>query len=297
MRLCAELAAGFNPRSTNMSPRPLQLPPSYAIPAALPSPDRLPVVSIVTPSLNQAVFLERTIRSVLTQDYPKLEYIIMDGASKDGTDRILTCYNDQVTYLDSRKDLGQADAINRGFQHTSGEIMAWLNADDLLLPGAISCIVKFFLDHPEVDVVYGHRICIDEEDREIGRWILPDHDPTILPWANYVPQETLFWRRRMWTHVGGYVDTSYQFALDWELLLRFQTANAHFRRLPRFLGAFRVHPEQKTAILAATGQQEAARLHALYHGRPVEWLEVRYHVRKYLMQTAWRYAFFYMTHK
>jgi hypothetical protein len=96
--------------------------------------------------------------------------------------------------------------------------------------------------------------------------------------------------------VGGYVDPSYQFALDWELLLRFQTAQAIFKRLPRFLGAFRVHPAQKTAVLAAIGQQEAAWLHTQYHGRPVEWLEIRYHVRKYLMRTAWRYALFYILH-
>lgn len=284
----------FQPSFCQYAPRPLQLPASYSTPIALPSLDCLPVVSIVTPSLNQAAFLERTMQSVLRQNYPKLEYIIMDGASKDGTDRILTCYTDQVTYLDSRKDGGQAHALNRGFQYTTGEIMAWLNADDLLLPGAIACIVQFFLDHPEVDVVYGYRICIDEEDREIGHWILPPHDSTILPWANYIPQETLFWRRRLWEQVGASVDESYQFALDWELLLRFQKSNANFACIPRFLGAFRVHPAQKTTKLADIGQQEAARLHASAHGRPVEWLEVRYHVRKYLMHTAWRYLLLYV---
>ncbi|GAK55762.1 putative beta-glycosyltransferase protein [Candidatus Vecturithrix granuli] len=284
----------FQPSFCQYAPRPLQLPASYSTPIALPAPDRLPVVSIVTPSLNQAAFLERTMQSVLRQNYPKLEYIIMDGASKDGTDRILTSYADQVAYLDSRKDGGQAHALNHGFRYASGEIMAWLNADDLLLPGAIACIVQFFLDHPEVDVVYGHRICIDEEDREIGRWILPSHDPTILSWANYVPQETLFWRRRLWEQVGASVDESYQFALDWELLLRFQKSGANFARIPRFLGAFRVHPAQKTSRLADIGQQEAARLHASAHSRPVEWLEVRYHVRKYLMRTVWQYLLLYM---
>lgn len=284
----------FQPSLRQYAPRPLQLPASYAAPITLPAPDCLPVVSIVTPSFNQAAFLERTVQSVLTQHYPKLEYIIMDGASQDGTDRILTDYADQVTYLDSRQDRGQADAINRGFQYATGEILAWLNADDLLLPGAMACIVQFFLDHPEVDVVYGYRICIDEEDREIGRWILPSHDPTILPWANYVPQETLFWRRRLWEQVGAYVDESYQFALDWELLLRFQKSGANFACIPRFLGAFRVHSAQKTSKLAEIGRQEAARLHASAHGRQIEWLEVRYHVRKYLRRAAWRYLLFYL---
>ncbi len=256
-------------------------------------PDHLPVVSI-TPSLDQAAFLERTMQSVLTQHYPKLEYIVIDGGSQDDTNRILTDYTDQVTYVDSRKDRGQAHALNRGFRYASGEILAWLNADDLLLPGAIAHIVQFFLDHSEIDVVYGYRICIDEADREIGRWILPSHDPTILPWANYIPQETLFWRRKIWEQVGGYVDESYQFALDWELLLRFQKSDAIFACIPRFLGAFRVHPAQKTSRIAGIGQQEAARLHAFAHGHPVEWLEVRYHVRKYLRRTAWQYLMLYM---
>ncbi|MDY0092705.1 MAG: glycosyltransferase family 2 protein [Candidatus Vecturithrix sp.] len=283
----------FQPSFCQYAPRSLQLPSSYSMPVAFPAPDHLPVVSIVTPSLNQAAFLERTMQSVLTQNYPKLEYIVIDGGSQDDTNRILTDYTDQVTYVDSRKDRGQAHALNRGFRYASGEILAWLNADDLLLPGAIAHIVQFFLDHPEIDVVYGYRICIDEADREIGRWILPSHDPAILPWANYIPQETLFWRRKIWEQVGGYVNESYQFALDWELLLRFQKSDAIFACIPRFLGAFRVHPAQKTSRIADIGQQEAARLHASAHGRPVEWLEVRYHVRKYLRRTAWQYLMLY----
>ena len=284
------IRARFQPTLAQHRPRPLRLPK----PAALASSENLPVVSIVTPSFNHGQFLERTIQSVLGQRYPKLEYIIMDGASQDGTDRILGQYADDVTWIESRKDTGQANAINQGFRHATGEIMAWLNSDDLLLPGAISTVVNFLQHHPEVDVVYGLRISIDPQDREIGRWILPPHDETILPWANYVPQETLFWRRRIWERVGGYLDESYHFDLDWELLFRFQQAGARFTRLPRFLGAFRVHSRQKTAVLEAIGKQEMARLHAQSHGEPVEWLDIRYHVRHYLTRCVWRYLLYYL---
>src|SRR5262249_23541680 len=144
-------------------------------------------------------------------------------------------------------DEGQTQAINLGFQHTSGEIMAYLNSDDLLLPGSLAYVAGYMAAHPEVDVVYGHRILIDECDDEVARWVLPRHDDRVLTWANFVPQETLFWRRRIWERVGGTLDASFQFAMDWDLILRFREAGARFVRLPRFLGAFRVHARQKTS--------------------------------------------------
>lgn len=284
----------FQPSLCQHPPIPLTIPDSYTHQPSFPSLDTLPVVSVVTPSLNQASFLEDTITSVIGQQYPKLEYIIRDGASTDGTNRILETYRSQLRHVESQPDRGQAHALNSGFRHARGDIMAWLNADDMFLPGAIPYVVNFFLEHPEVDVVYGHRICVDEKNREVGRWILPAHDDAILPWANYIPQETVFWRRSIWEKAGGYLDESYQFALDWDLFLRFQTAGATFVRLPRFLGAFRVHSTQKTNVLEHIGQDEAQRLHTQYHGRPVEWLEIRYHVRKYLARTAWLYVLNYL---
>ena len=205
----------------------------------------LPPVSIVTPSFNQSRFLERTILSVLKQNYSNVEYVSQDGASTDETNLILQKYFQKITHINSCKDTGQANAINQGFQHTVGEIMAWLNSDDLLLPGTISYVANYFLEHPEVDVVYGHRIVIDENDAEVGRWVLPPHDGKMLLWTDYIPQETLFWRRSIWEKAGGYVDESFHFALDWELLLRFREAGAKFVRLPRFLAAFQSPPTTK----------------------------------------------------
>jgi len=248
---------------------------------------KLPLVSIVTPSFNQAQFVERTINSVLQQEYPCLEYFVQDGLSIDGSRDILERYRQQLTRLESCRDTGQANAINRGIRHAAGDVMAWLNSDDILLPGALAYVADFFLTHPNVDAVYGHRIIIDEDNLEIGRWVLPPHDDEALHWVDYVPQETLFWRKQIWEKAGAYIDESFDFALDWELLLRFQAVGAKFVRLPRFLSAFRVHARQKTSLeLERCGHQEMNRLRERMHGRHVSQEEVHTHIRSYLRKQA-----------
>lgn len=262
--------------------RKLDIPPHYY---STGPPTPCPRISIVTATMNAEAVLERAIRSVIDQGYPELEYIVQDGASVDGTRAILERYRDQLAVVRSEPDRGQSDALNRGFASAGGEILAYLNSDDLLLPGALSCVARFFTDHPDVDVVYGHRILIDADDQEIGRWVLPPHDDAVLSWADYVPQETLFWRRRIWDRVGATLDESFQFAMDWDLLLRFRDAGARFARIPRFLGAFRVHADQKTsAQMASIGQKEMARLRERVHGHPVSPGTVRRHVLWYLVR-------------
>jgi glycosyltransferase involved in cell wall biosynthesis len=261
-------------------PIALQVPERYTRTAPLSS---YPVISIVTPSFNQGRFVERTLKSVLDQQYPGLEYVVQDGGSIDESIEILNRHRDALAHVESKRDRGLSHALNLGFQRTTGEIMAYLNSDDLLLPGALHYLADFFLKHADVDVVYGHRVVIDEHDREIGRWILPPHDDDILLWVDYVPQETLFWRRRIWDKVGGAIDEEFSFAVDWELLLRFRQAGARFQRLPRFLGAFRVHPHQKTSSeMDDVGFREMTRLRERYHHRPVPLSEVRHHQRAYL---------------
>lgn len=237
--------------------------------------EQLPVISVVTPSFNQGRFIGRTLLSVLDQDYPKLEYIVQDGGSKDETAKILSKYANRLAGWNSISDNGQSCAINLGFAHTTGEIMAWLNSDDLLLPGALAFVADYFNRHPEVDVVYGNRILIDENDQQIGRWILPGHDSKVLSWADYVPQETLFWRRRIWEKVGGTIDESFRFAMDWDLLVRFRNAGARFAHIPRFLGAFRIHEQQKTsAAISDIGYAEMNRIREREIGRKVSDREV-----------------------
>lgn len=248
------------------------------------SPEKLPSLSIVTPSFNQGIFIKRTLDSVLFQDYPHLEYVVQDGGSTDETINILEQYDSSLTHWESKKDNGQTQAINLGFAKTQGEIMAYLNSDDLLLPNALHYIGNYFAEHEEVDVVYGHRILINQEDQEIGRWVLPRHSSNVLSWADYIPQETLFWRRRIWEKVGGKLDESFHFAMDWDLLLRFREAGAKFARLPRFLGAFRIHHQQKTsAEINQAGQLEMNRLRMRCHGREVSRREIKYHLLPYLL--------------
>jgi len=264
------------------SPKPIHIPTWYR---KTQNPKSFPIISVVTPSFNQADFIERTIKSLLDQNYPKLEYIIQDGGSNDSTLEILKKHSETLSHWESNSDKGQSNAINLGFSHATGEIMAYLNSDDVLLPGALHYIAQCFSKHPDVDVVYGHRVLIDEYDREIGRWVLPLHNDNVLSWADYIPQETLFWRQRIWKKVGGYIDQNFRFAMDWDLILRFREAGAKFVRLPRFLGAFRVYQNQKTSEeLEGLGKQEMYQLRKTCHGREVSDLEIRRNIRMYLLK-------------
>jgi hypothetical protein len=161
--------------------------------------------------------------------------------------------------------------------------MAFLNADDLLLPGSLHYVGRYFERHAEIDLVYGHRVLVDDVGAEIGRWVMPRHDDEVLSWADFVPQETMFWRRRLWERAGGRMDQDWPFCLDWELLIRFRDAGANTVRLPRFLGAFRVHEAQKTSAIGETsGAQEMDRLRKRVLGRYVTRPEVRTAVRPYM---------------
>ena len=267
-RSVARLRASMQPRLGILSqhaPQPLRLSRKHLCSAALTSH---PGVCIVTPSYNQGRFIARTVNSVLDQQYPNLQYVVQDGASTDETLEVLRRYPTGQLTVVSESDSGQSQAINRGFAQTSGEIMAWLNSDDILLPNAVNAVVSFFNRHQEVDVVYGNRLLIDEQDRVIGRWVLPGHDAEVLSWADWIPQETLFWRRRIWDRVGATIDESFRFAMDWDLLLRFRDKGARFHHLSRYLGAFRVHDQQKTsASINDIGSAEMDRLRSRVLGR------------------------------
>jgi Glycosyl transferase family 2 len=225
----------------------------------------LPSIAIVTPSYNQGHVISQTIASVLDQAYPRLEYAVVDGGSTDGTREVLDRYVQRLAYCVSEPDAGQADAVAKGFQHVQGEIMGYLNSDDMLLPGALRFVGEFFALHPNVDVIYGHRVIVDDEGQEVGRWILPPHDTEVMKYHDWVPQETLFWRSALYRAVGG-IDRAFQFAMDWDLVLRFINAGARFQRVPYSLGCFRVHDRQKTHALSdGVGQREKDALVAREH--------------------------------
>jgi glycosyltransferase involved in cell wall biosynthesis len=287
-RVMRRLAEILRPRLGHLSqytPRPLT---TLKEPKKTVAMADLPKISIVTPSFNQGGFIERTLLSVIDQRYPALEYFVQDGNSKDKTVEVLQEYQEKLSGWASEKDSGQSQAINRGFAKTSGEIMAWLNSDDLLLPGSLQTVGDYFNRHPDVDVVYGNRLMIDGDDQEIGRWIMPGHDGNVLSWVDYIPQETLFWRRRLWDKVGGHIDESFCFAMDWDLLVRFRDAGAKFAHIPQFLGAFRVHSEQKTsAAINTVGFQEMDRIRKRLLGRIPSHPEIRRAVLPFLLKHIW----------
>jgi glycosyltransferase involved in cell wall biosynthesis len=260
------------------APRPLPAPPAYC---AVAGPADPPLISIVTPSYNQAEYIADTINSVLEQGYPRLEYIVQDGGSQDDTVKVLEEMTASLAYWESAPDGGQANAVNLGMRRATGEILAWLNSDDLLLPGSLSYVAGYFERHPEVDVVYGNRVIIDSRGLDIGRWVMPPHDDETLRWADYVPQETLFWRRKAWEAIGGCLDEDFHFALDWDMLLRFGEAGAQIARLPRFTGAFRIHDNQKNFTIGHVHGSEVRKLTWRTHGREMTAREIHKNMKPF----------------
>lgn len=203
-----------------------------------------PRLSLVTPSFNQGRYVARTVRSVLRQDYPNLEYIFLDGGSTDDTMAAVAPYLERFAYWRSAPDAGQSAAVHEGLQRSTGDVMGYLNSDDLLAPGALSTVMRFFERHPHVDAVYSHRLFIDEDDLVLRAWLLPPHSDYLISRWDFLPQETCFWRRGLFERAGN-VDPGLAFAFDYELFVRYMRAGK-FVRLNTFLGAFRWHGDSKT---------------------------------------------------
>ena len=241
-RIAAVVSPWLGGYGLQYEPRELRVPAWY-LRSRLPEP--VPTISIVTPSLDQGRFIARAVESVLAQGYPRLEYVIQDGGSSDETLARLERYRSRLTRIESGPDRGQAAAINKGFSGASGDLLCWLNADDVLLPGSLAYVARWFARCPEIDILYGNRVLIDESDRDYGVWVLPRHHPHALRWINYVPQECTFWRRRIWERCGP-LDEGIRYVMDWDLLRRFEAGGARFAHTRRYLAAFRRHASQKT---------------------------------------------------
>lgn len=209
--------------------------------------DALPMISIVTPSYNQAQFLEETILSVLSQDYPSIEYLIIDGDSTDGSVEIIRKYEDRLAYWVSEPDQGQSQAINKGFQRANGEILAWMNSDDVYCPGAMRAAVDFLRLHPDVALVYGRAELIDGD----GATLLPipweDFDvPTCITRQRYpIPQPAAFFRREAVQRVG-LLDERLHYCLDWDYWIRIAMAGLKISKIPQTLARCRLHRDSKT---------------------------------------------------
>lgn len=257
------------------APREL-VPERFPAPSGSPA-ETLPRFVIVTPSYNQAAWLEATMRSVLDQEGVRVDYIVMDGGSKDGSVEIIERYATRLAHWFSGKDGGQSAAIAAGLARADcgpDEVMAYLNSDDTLMPGALRFVAEYFARRPEVDAVFGHRVIIDAQGCETGRWFAHRHDPDLTLHVDLIPQETLFWRRRIYDRVGG-IDPTFRFAMDWDLITRFIRAGARMARLPWFLGCFRWHDESKTATQSeSVGAAEVERIRRAIHGRNISEVEV-----------------------
>lgn len=205
----------------------------------------LPTISLVTCSYQQARFLDATIRSVLGQNYPALEYMIVDGGSTDGSRGIIERHAPALSWWVSEPDHGQSDALIKGFERATGDVCGWLCSDDLLLPGTLARVGEFFRDHPDVQAVYGDSIWIDvngapirpKREMSFNRFVfLHDH--------NYVPQPSTFWRRSLYESVGG-LRPHFDVAMDNDLWERF-SARTKIAHIPSYLSCMRYYPEQKT---------------------------------------------------
>jgi len=204
----------------------------------------LPKVTIVTPSYNQADFLEETMLSVLNQTYPNIEYIVVDGGSTDGSVDIIKKYEDRLVWWVSEPDNGQSDAINKGFSHATGQIYNWLNSDDILYPEAVSVAVHFMQKYPQYELVYGDRVVIDNKGRILDVFEPVSVSKRMARFALRIPQETTFFTSRIWHKVGG-LNTELHFVMDSDLWYRF-LEETRFFHIPVFMGAYRNHDESKS---------------------------------------------------
>jgi len=209
-----------------------------------------PTVSIVTPSYNQAEFLESTIRSVFGQDYPAIEYIVVDGGSTDGSQAIIQQYSSRLAWWVTEPDRGQADAIRKGFNKTSGEILAWLNSDDLYLPGAVRQAVAALQAEPAVGLVYGDAITIDGDGKPLKRLAFPNWQAQDLIGFRIICQPAVFMRRGVYENSGG-IDLDYHFMLDHHLWVR-MASRAPIKHIPETWAAARYHGLAKN-VAQATG--------------------------------------------
>jgi glycosyltransferase involved in cell wall biosynthesis len=245
-----------------------------------------PLVSIITPSFNQARYIEATIRSVLGQDYPRIEYIVVDGGSTDGTVDIVKRYEDKLAWWVSEKDKGQTDAINKGFARANGDILAWLNSDDTYEPGAVSAAVKYLQEHPEAGMVYADCNFINENGRIIGRFGSAQTDYRLLRQGYvHIPQQTMFFRAELWRQVGP-LDPSFYFAMDYDLWTRI-AARVELKYLPGQTWAnFRLHSSGKTIAADDRCWPDMLRVHYRDGGSFFSVIVAKYYIRK-LIAPLW----------
>lgn len=223
-----------------------------------------PRFSIVMPSFRHARFIERSLNSVINQEYEGIELIVMDGGSDDGTREILDRYSQHIAVCRSERDAGQSDALNKGFAHATGEILGWLNSDDLYLPGALHHAAHVFAAYPQIDVVYGDWLTIDVTDRIVDRFpALAPSRRRLVTEGFFCNAQAMFWRRSLHERLGEF-DPQLHYTMDYDLMLRMisTAGSGAFFRTERPLGCFRIYHGQKTGSANSPVPQEHRRIAA-----------------------------------
>jgi glycosyltransferase involved in cell wall biosynthesis len=229
-----------------------------------------PLVSIVTPLYNMAQHLPATIESVLSQNYPRIEYIVVDGGSTDGSLEILERYQDRLRWF-TGKDKGPSDAAHRGFVEARGEVLAWLNADDVYLPGAVRTGVEYLATHPDVDVVYGEASWIDDKGAVIRRYPTLPFDPKVLERDCFICQPAAFIRASSYKRCG--LDPDINASFDYDLWIRMAKHNFRFASIPEYLAGSRMHGGAKTFYQRADVFHASMRLLKRHYGYiPFPWI-------------------------
>lgn len=238
-----------------------------------------PLVSIITPSFNQGRYLEETIQSVLNQDYPNIEYIIIDGGSSDESLEIIRKYANSLADWVSEQDEGQTDAINKGFSRANGEILAWINSDDTYLPNAVSEAVDFLNTHPEAGMVYGDANLIDETGNIIGKFPARQTNYKRLRRGSvHIPQQAAFFRAALWQEVGP-LDPGFYFAMDYDLWVRIaKRSPVHYH--PRLWANFRLHGTAKSVASDDRCWAEMLQVHQREGGGWFSWIVIKSKIRQ-----------------
>jgi glycosyltransferase involved in cell wall biosynthesis len=229
--------------------------------------NNLPLVSVVTPTFNQAAFLEDTIESVISQDYPAIEYQVIDDGSTDDTPKILGKYEGRF-WIERHENQGQTPTINKGWQRSQGEIITWLNSDDTFLPGAVSTAVTYLRNHPDVDIVFGDTLFTDQAGKPLersGKRFEFEYEQFVRLCHNPIAQPSAFIRRSVIEDIG-LLDPSYYYFMDWDFWLR-AGINHRIQYFPELLSTYRLHAESKTVAETSRAAPELEYMYRKFFAR------------------------------
>jgi glycosyltransferase involved in cell wall biosynthesis len=249
-----------------------------------------PKISIVTPSYNQAEYLEQTIMSVLSQDYPNLEYIIIDGGSSDGSVEIIRRYADKLHYWESVKDNGQYHAINKGFSKATGEIMAWINSSDVYYPWTLKIVAEVFSSGSDIEWITGMPTNLVTGNAPQSISLAVERNMYDIAAGDYkwIQQESVFWRRSLWDRIGGNLDTNVLYAGDFDLWLKFYRHSCLYY-VNTILGGFRYHDVRRGNDVSGTYEDEAEKLYLRFRERADTTTKIRSSFVKVLVGgNVWR---------